>query len=179
MGLETCENCKRIIGKLEQAFVHEGYVVCKECYEKLKNRQQIPQLHVKNNTKEDEEKVVLVAHPKMFRGHPLLFIILVGLVFCWGLGAVILFFWWLDCHFTVYQITNKRIERKEGIIARHINEVRHCDIRNIQVYQGILQRICQAGKIGISTAGQSDIEVILQCVKHPHKVADKIRFYQG
>lgn len=32
---EICENCGRAIGKLEQAFVHKGHVVCKECNRKL------------------------------------------------------------------------------------------------------------------------------------------------
>lgn len=179
MGLETCKNCRCTIGELEQAFVHEGHVVCKKCYEKLKNQQQLSPSSVKNTTTGDEEKVVWAAHPKMFRGHPLLFIISVGLIFAYGLGAVILFFWWLDYHFTVYRITNKRIERKEDILSRHINEVRHCDIRNIQVHQGILQRICRAGNIGLSTAGQSGIEVFLRCVKHPHSMTGKVRSYQG
>jgi hypothetical protein len=31
MGLETCENCERIIGKLEQAYVYNNKVICKEC----------------------------------------------------------------------------------------------------------------------------------------------------
>jgi len=34
---EHCENCGNVIGRLEQAFVHEGHIVCEKCYEKLKN----------------------------------------------------------------------------------------------------------------------------------------------
>jgi len=37
MGLETCENCKRIIGKLEQAYVFQGRIVCNECDSKLRS----------------------------------------------------------------------------------------------------------------------------------------------
>jgi hypothetical protein len=37
MGLEYCANCERVIGKLEQAYVHGGKVVCRECYARLSN----------------------------------------------------------------------------------------------------------------------------------------------
>ncbi len=33
--VEQCENCGRLIGKLEQAYVYEGRVVCEQCNEKL------------------------------------------------------------------------------------------------------------------------------------------------
>ena len=35
VGTELCENCGRIIGKLQQAFVYKEHIVCKECDEKL------------------------------------------------------------------------------------------------------------------------------------------------
>jgi hypothetical protein len=31
MGLETCNNCERTIGNLEQAYVYNDKTVCKEC----------------------------------------------------------------------------------------------------------------------------------------------------
>lgn len=37
MGNEVCKNCGRNIGKLEQAFVYKGHVVCGECNEKLRD----------------------------------------------------------------------------------------------------------------------------------------------
>ncbi|MHC4395391.1 MAG: hypothetical protein ACYS1A_07010 [Planctomycetota bacterium] len=38
MESEICENCDRTIGKLEQAFVYEGHVVCSECSKKPDTR---------------------------------------------------------------------------------------------------------------------------------------------
>lgn len=35
MENEVCENCGRAIGKLEQAFVQKGHIICKECNTKL------------------------------------------------------------------------------------------------------------------------------------------------
>ena len=50
MGLETCENCGRTIGKLEQAYIHNNKVVCKECNELLhiKTKQDEPTFIAKN-----------------------------------------------------------------------------------------------------------------------------------
>jgi general secretion pathway protein G len=35
MAIESCENCKRIIGELEQAYTWQRHIVCKECYTRL------------------------------------------------------------------------------------------------------------------------------------------------
>ena len=40
MENEVCENCARTIGKLEQAFIYKGHVVCKECSKKLRDEPQ-------------------------------------------------------------------------------------------------------------------------------------------
>jgi len=40
MENEVCKNCGRAIGKLEQAFVHKGHVVCKECSKKSRDEPQ-------------------------------------------------------------------------------------------------------------------------------------------
>ena len=37
MATETCENCKRIIGELEQAYTWQSHILCKECYAKVSN----------------------------------------------------------------------------------------------------------------------------------------------
>ncbi len=37
-NIENCKNCERTIGRLEQACVFNGHVVCKECYERLRKQ---------------------------------------------------------------------------------------------------------------------------------------------
>jgi tellurium resistance protein TerD len=39
MKVETCSNCERVIGKLEQAYVFHGNVVCQNCYQILANNE--------------------------------------------------------------------------------------------------------------------------------------------
>jgi hypothetical protein len=33
--LERCENCERIIGRLETPWVFDGHIVCRECHDVL------------------------------------------------------------------------------------------------------------------------------------------------
>ena len=35
--VEVCENCGRSIGRLEQPFLHNEHVVCRECYQRLRS----------------------------------------------------------------------------------------------------------------------------------------------
>jgi hypothetical protein len=37
MNTETCSNCDRVIGRLEQAFTWQNHIVCQECYNRLSN----------------------------------------------------------------------------------------------------------------------------------------------
>ncbi|MDD5011614.1 MAG: type II secretion system major pseudopilin GspG [Phycisphaerae bacterium] len=48
MAIETCENCKRIIGELEQAYTWQSHILCKECHARLSNSTvtQSPQVNV-------------------------------------------------------------------------------------------------------------------------------------
>ncbi len=50
MENEVCKNCGRAIGKLEQAFVYKGNIVCGRCYEKLNEKIEEPITPAKNTT---------------------------------------------------------------------------------------------------------------------------------
>lgn len=118
------------------------------------------------------EQVLLTVHPAMFRNRPLLFILTVWTV-------IIPLIWWLRCKATTLSITTGRTVLREGLLAKRTNEVRHSDTRNIQVNQGFLQRIFGVGNIGVSSAGQSGVEIEVSGVPSPQKIADLIRRNQG
>jgi len=42
MAKETCQNCEREIGKLEQAYVYKGHIVCLQCNKTLTNQNTAP-----------------------------------------------------------------------------------------------------------------------------------------
>ena len=127
---------------------------------------------------EQKEETLLTINPAMFRGEPVGFIICVALIPL-GIGIVLLLLWWLQCRFTTYTITNLRTIAQTGILSRNTNEVRHIDVRNLQVKQDVFQRMFGFGSVAISSAGQSDIELTMVRVENPYKIADIIRQYQG
>lgn len=155
-----------------------------------------------------DEEVLKQVHPSMWRRHPFRFVGLwllllvgavclvgayvlgrswfgleagmlgtVGLVFV-GVGGVLLLVWWLSVKFITLTVTNKRTIYRQGIVSRDINEIRHNDVRNLQVEQGAFERIMSIGDIGISSAGQEDIEIEAHDIPHPDKIADLVRELQ-
>ena len=89
-------------------------------------------------------------------------------------GALLVVTVWINRLGTVLIITNKRCILRKGIVSRSTTEVRHVDIRNIQVNQGIINRILNVGHIGISSAGQSDVEIKVSGLSDPTGVRNLI-----
>lgn len=71
-------------------------------------------------------------------------------------------------------MTNQRVTLRKGILSKNINEVYHSDVRNVKVNQNLFQRMFKVGTIGISTAGQSDVEILVSGIPHPEKVKEII-----
>jgi membrane protein YdbS with pleckstrin-like domain len=93
-------------------------------------------------------------------------------------GTVALFIWWLIVLCTTLTVTEKRVILRKGILFKEMSEVLIQDIRNIQISQGPLQRLTNAGKVGISSAGQSDIEIAIQGILDPKGVKAIIDKYR-
>ncbi len=71
----------------------------------------------------------------MFRNNPIGFIICVLLIYEWGLGLVMLFFWWLNTLRTTLTITDRRTILRRGLLKKFTTDVFHEDIRNVQLGQ--------------------------------------------
>ena len=116
------------------------------------------------------ERTLYEAHPAMFRGHPFLFILCCALILVFGLGLLIFLIWWLQCLGTTLTITDTRTTLRRGILSKYTNEVLHKHVRNVQVYQSLFQRILGTGNVGISSAGQSKIEIQVSGIPNPEDV---------
>ena len=182
--VEICANCEGRIGKLEQAYLHNGNVICKTCDQRINAGPPVAVHRIESHAPapaaaaERIETDAIVTHPAMFWNRPVLFLLCVVLCF-FGIGFLILGIWWLHCRCTSLSITNRRSTLRTGILAKHTTEVRHSDIRNLSVRQNFLQRLFGVGTIGISSAGQADIEIIVSGIPSPQKIAGVIRKYQG
>ena len=155
---------------------------CKHCGEFLDDSlkaQQQPHSQVSSTAgtaqrKPEQEKTEYKSHPAMFRNKPVGFILSVLLIVAYGLGLVILLIWWLRCLGTTLTVTNKKTLLRKGILSKHTNEVYHSDVRNVQVKQGIFQRIFGVGTIGIASAGHAGVEIEVSGLPRPAKIKDII-----
>lgn len=153
MALMNCPECNKQISDQAASCPNCGWVLPKK---------QIP------------EEVLLIANPSMFRSNPIGFIFSVILIAAFGAGLVILFIWWLKCKTRTITVTNKRTTVREGLISKNTSEILHSHIRNIQVIQGVFDRIFGVGTLAISSAAQSDMEISFSGLAHPDEIKSMI-----
>jgi phage FluMu protein Com len=145
------------------------------------------------------EQTIVRVRTAMFRSHPFAFLLCLliviggiagaivlggatpGAIACWVVAAAAaLYFaqWKIRLMGSALEITNKRVIERVGLFSRFTSEVAHRDIRNIQVTQSFFERIMNVGKIGVSSAGQNDIEVVLKDVPNPDKIRKILDLYR-
>jgi uncharacterized membrane protein YdbT with pleckstrin-like domain len=110
----------------------------------------------------------------MFRNHPAYFVLCVLLIAAFGLGLVLLLVWWIQVLGTTLTVTNEQTTLRKGILSKYTNDVFHSNVRNIQVRQSFLQRLFKVGWVGISSAGQSGLEIEINGIQDPEKVKEII-----
>ena len=115
------------------------------------------------------EKVLYESHPSMFRNAPVYFVL--TLILCLiGVGLIIFAVWFIKCKGTTLTVTGDRISLRRGLLSKSITEVWHEDIRNVQLDQTFFQRIFDVGSLGISSAGQGDLEIFVTGIPQPNRV---------
>ncbi len=116
-----------------------------------------------------EEQVLYEANPAMFGNHPIGFVL--TLILCpVVIGLIILLVWYIRCLGTTLTITNEQTTLRRGILSKFTNDVFHENVRNIIVRQTMFQRMFGVGYIGISSAGQSGIEIEVSGIPDPDRV---------
>ncbi|OYP28376.1 PH domain-containing protein [Rhodopirellula sp. MGV] len=83
--------------------------------------------------------------------------------------------WYVESRFQSLTLTNERLVYQQGIFSRSTSEVRHDDVRNVKLDQNIFERIFAFGDIAISSAGQDDMEIIVNDIPRPQEVVNYIR----
>lgn len=116
-----------------------------------------------------EEEIFYEENPSMFRNHPVAF---VGTCFLClvVVGLVVFLIWWIQCKGTTLTVTSDRTRLRKGILSKSITEVWHRDVRNVQLNQTFFQRIFDVGTLGISSAGQSGVEISVSGIPDPDGV---------
>lgn len=150
------------------------------------------------------EQRVAKIHPAMFRSKPAHFLGVLVLLVGGGVGAVIaasrsgtssvlmwacivlaviglgiLAAWKIMTLSETLEITTKRVTLTRGLMSRNLSEVPHEDIQNIQIKQSFWDRMWGIGQLGVSSAGQDDVEIVISNIPHPYKVREMIDAYRG
>lgn len=154
--------------------------------------------------KDDGERDVCIVRPAMFRAHPFRFLAITLLFIggfslaiwtqtsdraaAWlvwpglliGLAGVAWWFaWWLATHWWIkLTVSNKRTVRHAGIIQRHTTEVLHDHVRSVDIQQSLMQRLLKVGMVGIDSAGQDDVEIVIRDIPDPYEVKKIIDRYR-
>jgi uncharacterized membrane protein YdbT with pleckstrin-like domain len=125
----------------------------------------------------EDEITLYESHPKMWRDNVFGFVICIILVPV-VLGIVSLAIWYLQVICTTLTVTNKRTILRKGVLSKSVSEVWNRDIRNIQIYQSLMQRLFGVGNIGISSSGQGDIEIAVSGLPDPEGIRTLIDQYR-
>ncbi len=154
-----------------------------------------------------QDTVLWRGNPLMFRGEPnkaFALLILVPLcVLLWAgafdsalgedaeLGAKLLavyavlalppyvLLWFLKCKSKTLTITSQRTILRRGLLSKNTVEVRHVDVRVVNVAQDILQRLFGTGRLSVGSAGHAGMEISITGIDKPDRAAAMIRERQG
>jgi len=120
------------------------------------------------------ERVMYQAHPAMFRAHPFLFIIFC-LLCAAVVGLILLAIWWIRTRAVTLTVTSRCSRLQTGILSRDVKEVRHWDVRYVEVHQGFLQRLLKVGTIRlVPAAADPGAEIIVAGIPDPMTVKDLV-----
>ena len=116
------------------------------------------------------EIVLYHEHPAMFRNAPVKYGVFVLLIAAFGIGLVLLFFWWMETRGTTLIVTEKRTILRKGLFSKSLNDILNEDVRNIQVSQTFFQRLMGVGNVAVSSAGQGTVEIYVKGIPNPDLV---------
>ncbi|HUV32685.1 MAG TPA: PH domain-containing protein [Devosiaceae bacterium] len=117
------------------------------------------------------ETIRYQAHPPMFRNRPVLFVLSVLLIAAFGLGLLILMWWFVVSRSQTLTITDDELRYEQGILSKARSELRLTSIRSVRVNQTLGQRIFGTGDVEIFTAGDMP-EVTLQGMPEPNRIRE-------
>jgi uncharacterized membrane protein YdbT with pleckstrin-like domain len=97
---------------------------------------------------------------------PVILVLLSGLIF---LGA------FLARRYMLWRLTSERLIERRGVLSIHRRELELTDIRSVEVYRSLFQRLAGLGDVTVSSAASTDFAIKLKDVRDPEQVAAQIR----
>ncbi len=117
-------------------------------------------------------------NPVMFKNNPLGFILAILLIPAFGIGIIILLYWYLQTKASKLSITEHDILYEKGLLSKERSEIGIKGVRTVTVKQSFFNRIFGVGAIEIFTAGD-DPEISVKGLPDPNKVRELIKARQN
>jgi uncharacterized membrane protein YdbT with pleckstrin-like domain len=117
--------------------------------------------------------VIYEAHPAMFRAHPFWFSLCVLLIAAFGIGILILLYWYIKTRATALTVTDSELMYERGILSKDRTAVSLKHVRSVHITQGFVNRILGVGTIQISTAGDEP-EFTIADMPDPYVIQEAI-----
>jgi len=201
---ETCANCDRRIGRLEQPFQWQGHTVCPECHGRLSQAAAgtspataaapASAAAAPAEPAATSEKVEWTARPAV-----ILYMPVYAAVAILCLTAVVLAFYiqwaWITVSIPLllavvaveevhrrsvtYTITTKRVIMERGILSKDRHEVRISDIREVNLDQTLVGRIFGVGTVGLDTAAEVGGDINMENIPNPRRVMELLHSLRG
>jgi uncharacterized membrane protein YdbT with pleckstrin-like domain len=118
-------------------------------------------------------QVIYEAHPAMFRAHPFWFILSVLLIAAFGIGIIILLYWYIKTRATALTVSDQELMYERGILSKDRTSVSLKHIRSVNIAQGFVNRILGVGTVQISTAGDEP-EFTIADMPDPYVIQEAI-----
>ncbi|MEN8179976.1 MAG: PH domain-containing protein [Pseudomonadota bacterium] len=118
-------------------------------------------------------EVLYEEHPSLIRTHPLGTVIAIILIPV-GIGILILLYWYLTMKADKLVIKEDEVIWTHGLLSKKYVEINMSSIRTTKVEQSLLQRMLNAGKLEIFTAGDEP-ELTVNGMPNPDKIRELIK----
>lgn len=118
------------------------------------------------------------SNPAMFKNNPLGFILALLLIPVFGLGILILLWWYLQTRASKLTVTDTEIIYDKGLLNKEHSEISISRIRAIRVKQSFFNRIFGVGEISIYTAGDNP-EIVAKGMPDPNSIRELIKLEPG
>ncbi len=117
-------------------------------------------------------------HPVMFKNNPIGFIASIILIPVFGLGILILLWWYIQTRSSKLTVKEYDILYEEGLLSKNRAEFSISSIRTVRVNQSFFNRIFGVGTIQIYTAGDKP-EIEAKGMPDPNRVRELIKAQQN
>jgi len=196
---ETCFNCRRVIGRLEQAYLWAGNIVCEECYHRLSASVASDASESPASARSEPARhEAIAARPQqpsgpdsvLWAGSPsvLAYLGLYGFLgvlavggLVLGAGFAVLKYMIILCVLGIlvlelqrramkYMITQQKVIYQAGVLSRKRQEMRVSDILEVILRQDFAERWFGIGTVSIATAATAAREMHFRSVAEPGEV---------